>query len=70
MILLVQFLRAIPRPVRFQATSVVFFKPANQLDTNILKEEYVNLPTDQFNDLCRFVFENSHDFLFVNKNSE
>ena len=69
-VLLVQFLRAIPRPVRFQATSVVFFKPANQLDTNILKEEYVNLPTDQFNDLCRFVFENSHDFLFVNKNSE
>ena len=69
-VLLVQFLRAIPRPVRFQATSVVFFKPSNQLDTNILKDEYVNLPHDEFNDLCRFVFVNSHDFLMINKNDE
>jgi len=69
-VLLVQFLRAIPRPVRFQATQVVFFKPSNILDTQILKDEYVNLPTDQFNDLCRFIFVDSHDFLFIDKNNE
>ena len=69
-VLLVQFLRAIPRPVRFQATNIVFFKPSNTLDTQILKDEYVNLPTDQFNDLTRFVFVNSHDFLFIDKNNE
>ena len=39
-VLLVQFLIAIPRPVRFQETIIVFFKPSNQLDTNILKDEY------------------------------
>ena len=69
-VLLVQFLRAIPRPVRFQCTSIVFFKPSNILDTQILKEKYVNLPTDQFNDLIRFIFVDSHDFMFIDKNSE
>eukprot|EP01041_Mallomonas_annulata_P011998 gene11998-25140_t len=34
-VLLVQFIRAVPRPVRFQVTHVTFFKPANELDLKI-----------------------------------
>jgi len=69
-ILLVQFIRAVPRPVRFQITQIVFFKPANQLDSKIIQEEYINLPHDQYNDLTRFVWVNSHDFLFIDKQNE
>jgi hypothetical protein len=69
-ILLVQYLRAIPKPVRFQITSLVFFKPSNQIDSKILHEEYVNLKYNDYQDLARFVWVNSHDFLMIDKQSE
>lgn len=69
-ILLVQFLRAVPRPVRFQVTNVVFFKPSNNLDSKIIEEEYVNMKPDEFKALTKFVFQDSHDFLFIDKNNE
>ena len=69
-ILLVQFLKAVPRPIRFQITHVSFFKPANNLDTKIIQEEFANLENDKFNELTRFVFNDSHDFLFIDKNNE
>ena len=69
-LLLVQFIRAVPRPVRFQITDVVFFKPANELDVKIIKEEFLNLKSDDFNDLTRFVYENAHDFLYICKDTE
>ena len=67
-ILLVQFLRSIPRPIRFFGTSVIFFKPSNNLDTGILREEYITLTKETFDKLMNFVFEDSHDFLIINKN--
>lgn len=69
-ILISQYLRAIPRCVRSQTTNLVYFKPANELDNNIVRDEYINLPKDKFNDLMRFVFQNQHDFLFIDKNNE
>ena len=69
-ILLSQFIRAIPRPVRFQITDLVVFKPANELDTKVIEEEYSNLPKDKFQDICRFVWESAHDFLFINKDTD
>ena len=69
-ILLVQFIRAIPRPVRFQVTTVTFFKPSNELDAKIIEEEYVNLKKDVFKDMTRFVWTNAHDFLMINKQNE
>lgn len=69
-ILLVQFLRAVPRPVRFQVTNVTFFKPSNNLDSKIIEEEYINMKPDEFKALCKFVFENNHDFLMIDKNNE
>jgi hypothetical protein len=69
-ILLVQYLRAIPKPVRFQITSLVFFKPSNQFDSKIIHEEYVNLKNDDYQDLTRFVWVDSHDFLMIDKQKE
>jgi GTPase SAR1 family protein len=69
-ILLVQYIRAVPRPVRFQTTALIFFKPANQLDSKIVEEEYVNLKRDEYNDLTRFVWQDQHDFLYVDKQNE
>jgi hypothetical protein len=69
-ILLVQFIRAIPRPVRFQVTHVTFFKPSNELDAKIIEEEYVNLKKDVFKDMTRFVWTNAHDFLMIDKQNE
>jgi hypothetical protein len=69
-ILLVQFVRSIPRPVRFQITDLCVFKPANELDTKILEEEFINMDKDKFKKLCRFVWQSPHDFLFINKNYE
>jgi len=69
-ILLVQFLRAVPRPIRFFTTTLYFFKPSNNLDMSILKEEYITIDADQFVKLANFVFNNQHDFLIINKNNE
>ena len=69
-ILLVQFIRAVPRPVRFQITDVCFFKPSNELDVKIIQEEFINLKKDDFSALTRFVYEGQHDFLYIDKNNE
>jgi hypothetical protein len=69
-ILLVQFLRSIPKPVRFQITDIVVFKPSNELDTKIIEEEYINMSKNDFKDLKRFVWNDSHDFLFINKDTD
>lgn len=69
-ILISQYLRAIPRCVRSQITTLVYFKPANEMDNNIVRDEYINLPKETFYNLMRFVFQNQHDFLFIDKNNE
>ena len=67
-ILLSQFIRAIPRPVRFQVTHLTVFKPANELDAKVIEEEFINLPKETFKNLCRFVWDGPHSFLFIDKN--
>jgi hypothetical protein len=51
-------------------THITFFKPSNNLDSKIIEEEYVNMKPDQFKALAKFVFEETHDFLFIDKNNE
>jgi GTPase SAR1 family protein len=68
--LLVQFLRSIPRVVRFQITDITIFKPANELDAKVIEEEFINMAKGEFNELKRAVWESKHDFLFINKDSE
>jgi hypothetical protein len=67
---LVQFLRSIPRPVRFQITDITIFKPANELDTKIVQEEFIQLANYDFKSLKRFVWQNKHDYLFISKDTE
>ena len=69
-VLLAQYLRSIPKPVRSQVTHLVAFKMPNELDSSILRDEYLNLERDLFNKLKRFVYESAHDFLFINKMDE
>ena len=69
-ILLVQFLRSIPKPIRFQVTDVILFKTSNRHDSKIIQEEYVNMNNEKFLELTNFCWQNEHDFIFINKNNE
>lgn len=68
-VLMVQFLRAVPLPVRLQVTTLTVFKPANEKETEIVKEEYINMKKDLFNELTRYVWESKHDFLMIDKDN-
>jgi hypothetical protein len=69
-ILLVQYLRSVPLPVRFQTTHITCFKIANEKDGEIIQEEYINLKKDEFNDLKRAVWKDKHDFLMIDKDTD
>ena len=67
-ILLVQHLRSIPRPIRFQITDITLFKPSNGLDEATIYEEFIgNITTKEFKKLARFVWKEPYDNLFINK---
>jgi hypothetical protein len=69
-VLLIQFLYSVPKPVRFQVTDITVFKPANEMDAETIEKEFINLKKGQFDDLKRFVWKNQHDFLFIHKGNE
>jgi len=68
-ILLVQYLRDIPRTIRSQPTAIIIFKPSNGLDYDIIRKEYINMKNDVFLDLMNFSFNDAHDNLFIDKNT-
>lgn len=68
-ILLVQYLRDIPRSIRSQPSAVIIFKPANGLDFDIIRKEYINMKSDIFMQLMDFVFKDKHDQLFIDRNN-
>jgi hypothetical protein len=68
--LLVQFLRSIPKPVRFQITDITLFKPGNELDAKIIEEEFSGMKPETFKALKMAVWKNKHDFLFISKDTE
>lgn len=65
-ILLVQYVRDIPRSIRSQNTHIILFKPGNGLDYDILRKEFIQLKTDLFNELMAFTFKDKHDNLIIN----
>jgi GTPase SAR1 family protein len=69
-VLLVQFLRSIPKSVRFQITDITLFKPSNELDTKVIEEEYINLSRLDFKELKRAVWKDKHDMLMINKDND
>lgn len=68
-VLMVQFLRSVPLPVRSQVTHLTLFKPANEKETELLKDEYVNMKKNLFDDLTRWVWETKHDYLMIDKDN-
>jgi hypothetical protein len=68
-VLLVQYLRDIPRSIRSQPSAVIIFKPANGLDFDIIRKEFINMPNTEFMELMDFVFKEKHDQLFIDRNN-
>lgn len=68
-VLLVQYLRDIPRSIRSQPTAVIIFKPGNNLDYDIIRNEYINMKKDVFLELMDWCFKESHDNIFINRNN-
>jgi len=68
-ILLVQYLRSIPKPIRFQITDICYFQPSNQLDSLVLNDEFIGKSRKDFNELKEFVWKNSHDYMFICKDT-
>jgi hypothetical protein len=66
-IILVQYLRDIPRGLRSLPTSVVLFKPANNLDYDIIRKEYINMPNVEFMELMDYVFKDRHDQIYIDR---
>ena len=64
-IILVQYLYSVPKPIRSNINALIVFKPLMQ-DLEILRKEFINMKKDDFYELCRFVFQNKHDNLFIN----
>jgi GTPase SAR1 family protein len=69
LIILVQYLRDLPRSIRSQPSAVIIFKPANGLDYDIIRKEFINMPNVQFMELMDFVFKEKHDQLFIDRNN-
>jgi hypothetical protein len=69
-VLLVQYLRAIPLTVRCQVTHLTAFKPSNEKDIKIFEEEFVLLDKKVFNKIKQLVFINTHDFMMIDKTNE
>lgn len=66
-IIMVQYLKSIPKNVRFQVSHIIFFQPSNQLDTKLIREEFINIQSNDYIDLKNFVWKTNHDFLFMDK---
>ena len=66
-IILSQYLTSIPASVRSQISACIIFKPANDKDLISIKNEFVNMSSEEFRLLCKFVFQNKHDHLFINR---
>jgi hypothetical protein len=66
-IIMVQYLRSICKNIRFQVSHCIFFKVSNELDAKIIREEFVNMKSNDFIELKNFVWQDRHDFLFIDK---
>ena len=69
-VLLTQTMRDIPRPMRLLATDVIAFKANNNIDNEILREEYLNTNVKKFRSIINFIFREKHDFMYINKEDE
>jgi GTPase SAR1 family protein len=69
-ILLTQTMRDIPRPMRLLATDVIAFKANNNIDNEIIREEYLNTNIKKFRSIIQFIYRDKHDYMYINKEEE
>lgn len=66
-ILLVQVLNKIPKSVRSNCTSLIFFNTKAKAQLQIIHEEFILLDKKSFENLIKFCFDKQHNFIFINK---
>lgn len=53
-------------PLRKVATHLVLFNTSNKKEFDSIFQDFINLKRETFDDIVRYVFKDSHDFLFIN----
>jgi len=69
-VLLTQNLRQVPRTLRFTVTHLIFFKSSNNIELNLINEEYLPLLKKDFFNLMKFIFDKAHTFIVIDKENE
>ena len=69
-IILSQTLRSIPQALRFQTSQLIFFRSSNNLELEIIREEYIMMEKKKFINFVNFVFDTKHNFIFIDKDDE
>ena len=59
--------RKIPKSVRSNCTSLIFFNTKAKAQLEIIREEFLLLDKKSFENLIKFCFDKQHNFIFINK---
>lgn len=65
-----QMLNAIPTSIRRNSSGVFIFMTNSDKERDIIKKEYVNLPSYMTDKMLRLVFKKPHNFLFINTKTQ
>jgi hypothetical protein len=60
---------SIPRPIRLLITNLTVFKPSNEIENSVIKDEFITLPTKDWKQLSRFVWRTQFDFMMIDKSN-
>ena len=53
-------------PLRKVATHLVLFNTSNKREFDSIYSDFINLKREDFDTITRYVFQDSHDFMFIN----
>ena len=61
-----QKFNAVPLQLRCAASAVIFFRTRNKAEIDAVFREYIGLSREEFMKVLRFVFDERHNFLYIN----
>jgi hypothetical protein len=64
-IILGQQIYQIPPPIRKNTNMIFMFKPKTKKEKDILFDEFMEMPRNDFNDFLDFVYQDKRDFLII-----
>ena len=67
-IMISQVYNKIPLCLRKCASHLILFSTTNKRELFSIYDDYINLEKNNWLKLCKYVFRNAHDFLFINTN--